>query len=156
MLFDRADVVATAPATLGPLADRCETVPGDFFDAVPEGGDIYVLCQILHDWSAESCRTILATCRKAMRPGVGLLIVERLLGDAPGGVNPMNYLADMHMAVLFPGGRERDLGEFAGLLAESGFGAPRRSERAARIGSSRPPPSEATGPLIRPPAQSFG
>ena len=125
ILLDQLDVVAGAPTTLGPLANRCEIRSGDFFDAVPEGGDVYLLCQILHDWSDERCRTILATCRKAMRPGIELLIVERLLGYVPGGVDPMNYLADMHMALLFPGGRERTLGEFVGLLAESGFGAPR-------------------------------
>lgn len=124
VLFDQADVVAGAPAVLGPLAARCEVRAGDFFDAVPEGGDVYVLCQILHDWSDERCRTILATCRSAMRRGAELLIVERLLGDIPGGVDPMNYLADMHMAVLFTGGSERTLSEYASLLKESGFGPP--------------------------------
>lgn len=125
VLFDQAAVVASAPATLGPLAERCVIRAGDFFDAVPEGGDVYVLCQILHDWSDERCRAILATCRKAMRTGAELLVVERLLGDAPGGVDPMNYLADMHMAALFPGGRERTLSEFGSLLSDSGFGVPR-------------------------------
>ena len=125
VLFDQADVVAGAPAVLGLLADRCQVHAGDFFDAVPGGGDVYVLCQILHDWSDERCRTILSNCRKAMRQGAELLIVERLLGDAPGGVDPINYLADMHMALLFPGGRERTMSEFADLLGESGFGPPR-------------------------------
>jgi hypothetical protein len=125
VLFDRPDVVAGAPAVLGSLAERCEVRAGDFFGAVPDGGDVYVLCQILHDWSDERCLTILANCRTAMRPGAELMIVERLVGDIPGGVDPINYLADMHMAVLFPGGRERTLREFEDLLRESGFGPPR-------------------------------
>jgi len=36
-------------ATAG-VADRCTAVRGDFFRAVPPGGDVYVLKHVLHDW----------------------------------------------------------------------------------------------------------
>ena len=50
VLFDRADVVATAPATLGPLADRCGDPVGRLFRRRSRAADI-ATC------SAESCTT---------------------------------------------------------------------------------------------------
>lgn len=41
------------------VADRCTLTGGDFFEAVPAGGDVYVLTQILHDWNDDRCVTIL-------------------------------------------------------------------------------------------------
>ena len=32
------------------FAERCETIAGDFREAVPPGGDAYLLSWILHDW----------------------------------------------------------------------------------------------------------
>ena len=32
------------------VAERCETVGQDFFESVSDGGDAYMLAQILHDW----------------------------------------------------------------------------------------------------------
>jgi len=32
-------------------------------DAVPEGGDVYILKSVLHDWDDDRCRTILRNCR---------------------------------------------------------------------------------------------
>ena len=49
------------------VADRCELHLGDFFAAVPAGGDVYVLKSILHDWDDERCVAILEKCRAAMR-----------------------------------------------------------------------------------------
>ncbi|HEX5502371.1 MAG TPA: methyltransferase, partial [Thermomicrobiales bacterium] len=52
VLFDRPEVVAGAAATLAAagVAERCEIDGGDFFTAVPPGGDAYVLRQVIHDW----------------------------------------------------------------------------------------------------------
>ena len=84
VLFDLPQVAAGARPLLEAqgVADRCATVGGDFFAAVPDGGDVYVLAQILHDWDDERCGVILANCRRAMRPGGKLLVVEQVL---PGG-----------------------------------------------------------------------
>jgi hypothetical protein len=60
-----------------------------------------------------------------MTPGGRLLIIERVLEEEPGTTNPMNFLADMHMMVLFPDARERSLREYSGLLRETGFSEPR-------------------------------
>lgn len=124
VLFDQPSVVANAAAVLGPLSDRCDIVGGDFFESVPAGGDIYTMAQILHDWNDERCRTILANCRAALKPDARLLIIERVLDDAPGRAAPTSFLLDMHMAVLFPGAKERSTAEFAELFRDSGLRSP--------------------------------
>jgi hypothetical protein len=125
VLSDRAGVVAGAADVLGDVMPRCRIVPGDFFESVPAGGDIYTLSQILHDWSDERCLAILATCRKAMAAGARLLAIERVLDEMAMQTPAPILLGDLHMAVLFPGAKERSLSEYAALLGASGFGAPR-------------------------------
>lgn len=121
VLFDQENAVRSASDVLGPVAARCKIVTGDFFAGVPAGGDAYVLSQILHDWNDEHCLRILRNCRIAMGDGSRLLVIERVL--EPGG-NPMNYLSDMDMMVLFPGARERTLKEYGELFSAAGFGPP--------------------------------
>lgn len=126
LLFDRESVVANARQSLGELAlsSRCRVEAGDFFRAVPPGGDIYTLSQILHDWNDKQCATILANCRAAMEAGQRLLVIERVLESEPERMNPINYLADIVM-MANNYGRERTCREYERLLGESGFGKPR-------------------------------
>jgi hypothetical protein len=113
VLFDQPQVVGRAE-----LGDRGEAVGGDFFEAVPEGGDAYVLKSISHDWQDEDVRRILASCRRAAREGAAMLIVEREIGRPNDDLEAK--ISDLNMLVL-PGGRERSEGEFAALLASAGF-----------------------------------
>ena len=64
VLFDAPQVIAMAKAS-----SRYECVSGDFFKAVPAGGDLYAMKWILHDWNDEECLAILANCRAAMSAG---------------------------------------------------------------------------------------
>jgi hypothetical protein len=120
VLFDRPHVVGDAPALLKArgVEDRVTIEPGDFFETVPSGGDCYLLSHIIHDWNEARCLTILGHCRKAIKPGGRLLIVEMVLpaGDTP---HPGKVL-DMVMLV-FPGGQERTEAEYASLLGKAGF-----------------------------------
>jgi hypothetical protein len=120
VLFDLPHVVADAPQLLKErgIDDRVTIESGSFFEAVPAGGDAYVLSHVIHDWTEEQCLTILANCRKAMKPASRLLIVEMVLpaGDTP---HPGKML-DMVMLAL-PGGQERTQAEYAALLAKGGF-----------------------------------
>jgi hypothetical protein len=127
LLFDQEAVVATAPEILRSLglSERCRIEAGNFFEAVPKGGDIYTLSQILHDWNDERCLIILSNGREAMEPDARLLVIERVLDEEPGLTNPMSYLADMQMMVIHEGAKERTEAQFATLFARSGFGAPR-------------------------------
>lgn len=84
---------------------------------VPQGGDVYVLSRILHDWDDDRCTDILRNCRSAMKPDGRLLIVERLL-PAPNTAS-LACEFDVQMMVVSPGGRERDIPNYTSLLNNS-------------------------------------
>ncbi|MCW2877866.1 MAG: putative O-methyltransferase [Sphaerisporangium sp.] len=120
VLFDLPHVVdeaGTAPH-LDDVRERLRVAGGSFFSAVPEGGDAYVLAQILHDWDDGKAVEILRRCHDAMDAEARLLILEQVVpeDDEP---HPAKLL-DLHMLVLL-GGRERGENSWRRLLAESGF-----------------------------------
>jgi SAM-dependent methyltransferase len=121
VLLDRAEVLAGADGVLAAagVADRCERVAGDFFEAVPDSGDLYVLSNIIHDWDDDAAVRILSTCRRAMHEDGRLLIVELVLPD--GREPSMAKLADLEMLVLTPGGRQRSTSEYGQLLDQAGL-----------------------------------
>ncbi len=120
VLFDQPAVIAGAEASLRRqgLDARCQCIGGDFFSAVPSGGDAYVLGSVLHDWDDEACLRILRNCRDAMPAHAKLLVIEMVIpeGDAPF----FGKLLDLQMLVSF-GGRERTATEYNKLLAGAGF-----------------------------------
>lgn len=121
VLFDDARVVAGAGETLDGwgVRARCELVGGSFFVEVPAGCDGYVLKEILHDWDDARACAILATVRRAMRPGARLLIVEMLLVD-DARPHPAKLL-DLQMLTATHRGRQRTRAQFDALLAQTGF-----------------------------------
>jgi O-methyltransferase domain/Dimerisation domain len=101
------------------LADRCEAVACDFFKAVPEGGDAYVMKHIVHDWDDERASQILNNIRKAMGDKRGTVIL--LESVVPTGPEPdLGKFIDLEMLAL-PGGRERTAEEFGALFDRCGF-----------------------------------
>jgi len=100
------------------LADRLETVSGDFFKSVPEGGDAYIMKWIIHDWDDEKSNTILRNIRKRMQPNGKLILVDSVVpeSDEPH----FSKFIDLNMLVM-TGGKERTEKEFAQLLAAAGF-----------------------------------
>jgi hypothetical protein len=98
--------------------DRCEVVAGDFFVAVPPGGDAYLLAAVLHNWGDGKATEILRTVRAAMPAHGRLLLVGAVLpeDDRP---HPGKDL-DIRMLTRHDG-KERTYREYSGLLAESGF-----------------------------------
>jgi hypothetical protein len=120
ILVDQPHVVPAASELLARagLADRCEIVSGDFFEAIPTGADAYVLKSVIHDWDDEQAVAILRTCRSAMTDRARLLVVERIIrpGNAP---DPAKFM-DVLMMVM-NGGRERTIEDFGRLLAAAGF-----------------------------------
>jgi O-methyltransferase domain len=119
VLQDLPGVVAGASAAReGAMVDRCEIVGGDFFESVPSGADAYLLKGIIHDWNDEAAVKILKNCRRAIRAGGTLLLLETVL--IPPSSDPASALMDLLMMVL-TGGRERTEAEFRSLLGEAGF-----------------------------------
>jgi hypothetical protein len=120
-VLDKAEVVDEAKqrmASLG-LADRCRFEPGDFFEFVPAGGDVYLLSRILHDWHDDRCVELLRNCRAAMTVDSRLLIIERLV-PAPNTAS-LACEFDVQMMVVSPGGRERDVTAYTRLLNSAGL-----------------------------------
>jgi len=120
VLFDLEHVLAGARPLIESrgLADRCRTVAGDFFKAVPQGGDAYIMKHIIHDWDDERATTILKNIRAAMNRGGRLILVESVV--TAGSQPDFAKLIDLEM-LLLPGGRERTEQEFRDLLTDAGF-----------------------------------
>ena len=131
VVLDREDVVAaiTDEARAG---GRLTTQGGSFFEAVPAGGDVYLLCRVLHDWPDDQALRILNCCRTAMGPNARLLVVEGLLHPDPTRGARAEYLIDMQMMAMFGNARERTEAEFGELLERAGL----RLARVIATGSS--------------------
>lgn len=124
VVADLPDVAAAATTALeaAGLGDRGHGESADFFSAVPPGGDVYILSNVLHDWDDAAALTLLAAVRDAMGSEARLLVVENVL-DAPGRSPSQQrdvHLVDLHMLVMF-GSRERTKQEYDGLLVAAGF-----------------------------------
>ncbi|MFJ3902822.1 methyltransferase [Streptomyces sp. NPDC090025] len=121
VLLERPQVLAAARARLAhadaEVAGRCDFRAGDFAD-VPDGGDVYLLSRVLHDWDDDRCRDILGHCARAMSPDADLLIVERLL--PPDNSPSLATAWDLHM-MCNTGGRERTAEHYARLLDDRGL-----------------------------------
>jgi SAM-dependent methyltransferase len=120
VLFDRPHVVARPLPAIEALAraGRCRVVGGDFFEAVPEG-DCLLLRIVLHDWDDAAAARLLASCRRALRPGGRLIAAEKVM---PARVReaPNVVLSDA-MMMVHTGGRERTVEELRGLFAGAGL-----------------------------------
>lgn len=82
ILFDRPSVMGAAKGFLEVegVAGRCKLVGGDFFDAVPDGGDLYILKWVLDDWLDNEAFQILRNIRRSMDPQLGrVLVIEQLM-----------------------------------------------------------------------------
>lgn len=98
---------------------RYELVPGDFFDSVPPGSDVYLLSRILQDWDDSACITLLTNVRRAMTSeSARLLIVERIIPEDGSAVLPL--LFDLHL-MMMAGGRERTYSGYASILDGAGL-----------------------------------
>jgi hypothetical protein len=117
-----ADAARQAIAAQG-YAGQCEALGGDFFQAVPPGGDVYVLKLILHDWPDTEVVRILHNCRAVMPPDGTLLVIEMVLPD-DHQLSPA-HVSDLNMLVM-TGGQERTVQEYDALLAQAGFRLTRR------------------------------
>jgi hypothetical protein len=138
ILADQPSVVAGATNLKdGPLAGRCEAVGIDFFQAIPDGADAYIMKWIIHDWNDVDALRILKNLRRAIRSDGTLLIVEQVLS---GPNEPdAGKLYDLNMLVLLKG-LERNEAEFAELLKKADFALTRviPTECSLSIVESRP------------------
>lgn len=123
VLFDLPQVIESAREALAHeeegIAERIVCCDGDFFVQVPEGGDLYVLSEILHDWNEENSVRILRKCREAMHPESRLIISELVLPDTPN--TPHHGLSLDLIMLACTAGQERTATEYAHLIAQAGL-----------------------------------
>jgi len=100
------------------VADRCEIIGIDFFAAVPEGGDAYILKWVIHDWNEKDAIKILQSCRRAIPSDGKLLLIEHVL--KPTNEPDPGRLLDVGIIALAKG-RERTEQEFREILRSAGF-----------------------------------
>lgn len=109
------------------LTARCQFLGGNAFEAVPAGGDAYLLSNFVISWGDDEALVPLRNCRKAIAPGGKLLLVEWVV---PTGDDPKEGLRfwdtvtmDLIMLAAFGSrsGYVRTRAEFQALLGAAGF-----------------------------------
>ncbi|MBV9425030.1 MAG: hypothetical protein JOZ98_19120 [Solirubrobacterales bacterium] len=134
VLFELPAVIerARGSSLVQQLDGRVELIVGDFLDEVPDGGDLYLLKQILLNWDDEHAQRILRNCHCAAPPRSKLLVIEWLLPSQPqlSGV----HLLNLNMLVML-GGKQRSAEEYRGLLEATGY----RVEQTILTGASAYP-----------------
>jgi esterase/lipase superfamily enzyme len=120
-LVDAAGVLDLARALLEhrKVADRVTLTPGNFFEKIPSGAELYTLKNVLHDWDDERSLVILRNVRAAMQPGQKILIIEAFIDRSRP--DPLVSGADMQMMMVCGEGRERSEADFRKLLEQAGF-----------------------------------
>ena len=117
-VFDCATTIERNLRPARSQSRRCSYVAGDFFASVPQGGDVYFLCGVVHDWDDDRAVTILRNCRRVMPVTGRLLLLETVVPDN----DSMHFgkILDLNMLAM-SSGRERTRAEFSWLLTAAGF-----------------------------------
>jgi SAM-dependent methyltransferase len=140
IVFDLPDAEEGARAHLRAcgLEERARVVAGSFFDSVPDGGDLYVVSNVLADWDDERAVELLRTCRAAMASGSRLLVIESMFPE-PVLEAAGTSLLDLWMMVHSGGMRTVD--EVSELLRTAGLEVraviPTRSSAATLVEAAR-------------------
>jgi O-methyltransferase domain/Dimerisation domain len=120
ILFDRPQVLQDSKKFVEShgVVDRCEFVGGNFLNAVPEGGDLYLISYVFTDWPNEDCIRVLHNCSQVMAPNAKVLILEPFVGSR--NQPTIGKAADLIM-LLETGGRIRDEQEWETILQKTPF-----------------------------------
>jgi predicted nicotinamide N-methyase len=113
------DRAARRSVALKQMSGRVHVIAGDMFKAIPQGYDVHLFANVLHDWDYESVRRLLETSYKAVNDGGMIAIFDAHLNkakDGPVAVAEYSCLL-MHSTV----GRCYSTGEIAEMLSSAGF-----------------------------------
>jgi hypothetical protein len=119
------------PAVVGRAVrhERLTAIGGDAFREVPGGFDTYLLVNVLHDWNDDDAATILGRVADTATGDTRIIIVDNERTASPR--NDLAVSADVLMAALTNGGRERSTSEFTALGRRCGL----RLVRTVRLAS---------------------
>ncbi len=101
------------------LTGRLTFHAGSFFTDPLPAADIVIFGHVLHDWSAEQRKALIAKAFDSVRPGGVLLIYDRMLDrDA---VRVENLVISLDMLLVTDGGSEYSVEEMRGHALQAGF-----------------------------------
>ena len=121
ILYDLPFVIDGAKPVIAAsgIGDRCELIEGHCLHSVPEGGDIYIMMFVIHNWDDQRAIKILQNCREAMAEGGKVLLVEMVM---PSGNDPfVGKFVDLESLLTTPGGYERAETQYRSLLSAAGY-----------------------------------
>lgn len=120
ILYDLPEVVDGAGALFDAagVTHRCTVTGGSFMESVPAGGDVYVMKNIIHDWSDAESLIILRNIRTAIADGGRLVLLEMVLPERASSF--IGHMLDLEM-LLMVSGKERTRTEYDQLLRQAGF-----------------------------------
>jgi hypothetical protein len=102
------------------LADRLTFHPGSFFDDPLPPADVYTMGHILHDWSLEQKRFLVAKAHDALPPGGALVVFESIIDD-DRRQNAFGLLMSLNMLIETTEGFDYTGADCRGWMAEAGF-----------------------------------
>jgi hypothetical protein len=120
VIFDLPEVAPAASARIAEtsLSGRCSVEAGSFFERVPEGGDLYLLAKVLHDWDDDAALEILQRVRASATEETRLLVLDSVVtADVD---SQKTKLLDLVMLALVDG-RERTADDWRQLLDGGGW-----------------------------------
>jgi hypothetical protein len=101
------------------LSDRVDVIAGDMFDSLPEGYDMHLYSNVLHDWDAESIRRLAAASFAALPPGGVLVDHDMHIDDTKSGPLPAAEFSVRMMLVT--AGKCYSTPELADIFGTVGF-----------------------------------
>lgn len=118
ILFDNSEINSTElnHDLHTKLSTRFTRIKGNFFRPFSLEADLFILKEVLHDWSDSQAIQILKHTASNMKPENRLLIMEYLRADN----DIASLLLDMAM-LLTTGGKERSIHEFEELISKAGL-----------------------------------
>ena len=114
-----ADIARRTVARAG-HADRIEVTSADMFaDDWPQGHDLHLFANVLHDWDEPDCRRLLATSAARLPSGGRIVVADMFLADAKDG--PLWAAEYSVLLASVTQGRLYTPAEIAGWIADLGL-----------------------------------
>ncbi len=100
-------------------AGRVEVVAANMFDGLPEGCDVHLFSNVLHDWDVPEVRALLQRSHAALPAGGLLIIHDAFINAAKNG--PLHVAEYSALLMHSTQGKCYSSGEYADLATAAGF-----------------------------------
>jgi hypothetical protein len=109
------------------LADRLHFHAGDFLEQPLPGADVLIMGHILHDWTPEVKRELLAKAHAALPSGGALIVYDQMIDD-DRQEKVSRLLASLNMLLPPHGGSDYTGADCLAWMRQAGFAAARRGQ----------------------------